>query len=46
MSLAFLVSWVVSKLDTSADAAQERAAYDDQYVRAQTGFGVAAAVKH
>ena len=46
MPLAFLVAYVVSKLDTSAAAATERAAFGDQYVRAQTGFGAAAAAKH
>jgi cation/acetate symporter len=44
MPLAFFVCWLVSKLDTSAQAAKERAAFEDQYVRAQTGFGAAGAV--
>ena len=43
MPLAFFVCWLVSKLDISAQAAKERAAFEDQYVRAQTGFGAAAA---
>ena len=46
MPLAFLVIVVVSKLDRSASAARERAAFDDQFVRAQTGLGSAAAVAH
>jgi cation/acetate symporter len=46
MPLAFLVAYVVSRLDTSAKAASERAAFGDQYVRAQIGFGAAAAAKH
>ena len=46
MPLAFLVAYVVSILDTSTQAATERAAFDDQYVRAQTGFGAAAAARH
>jgi len=46
MPLAFLVAYVVSKLDTSAKAATERAAFGDQYVRAQIGFGAAAAANH
>jgi cation/acetate symporter len=46
MPLAFFVAWGVSKLDTSAEATTERAAFGEQYVRAQTGFGAAAAVKH
>jgi cation/acetate symporter len=43
MPLAFFVCWLVSKLDTSAQAVKERAAFEDQYVRAQTGFGAAGA---
>ncbi len=46
MPLAFLVSYVVSKLDNSPEARNEQAAFDDQYVRSQTGFGAAAASKH
>ena len=46
MPLAFLVAYVVSRLDAGATANAERAAFADQYVRAQTGFGVAAAAKH
>jgi cation/acetate symporter len=46
MPLAFFVCWLVSKLDTSAQAVQERAAFEDQYVRAQTGFGAARAASH
>ncbi|MDD2055033.1 cation acetate symporter [Pseudomonas putida] len=46
MPLAFLVIVVVSKLDRSARAANERAAYDDQFVRAQTGLGAASASSH
>jgi cation/acetate symporter len=46
MPLAFLVAYVVSKFDTNAKAATERAAFGDQYVRAQIGFGGAAAVQH
>jgi cation/acetate symporter len=46
MPLAFFVCWLVSKLDTSAQAARERAAFEDQYVRAQTGFGAAGAATH
>ncbi len=39
MSLAFLTIYVVSKLDNSADAQQERAAFEAQQLRAETGFG-------
>ena len=46
MTLAFLVTVVVSKLDSSARAANEQAAFDDQYVRAQTGVGAATASAH
>ncbi|MEE1923786.1 cation acetate symporter [Pseudomonas sp. 148P] len=46
MPLAFLVTVVVSLLDNSARAAREREAFDDQFVRAQTGLGAAAASSH
>ena len=46
MPLAFLVTIVLSKLDNSAEAQAERAAFEDQYVRAQTGFGAADASSH
>nr|WP_286944912.1 cation acetate symporter [Pseudomonas sp. UBA6718] len=42
MPLAFLVIVVVSRMDRSARAERERAAFDDQFVRAQTGLGAAA----
>jgi cation/acetate symporter len=46
MTLAFLVTIVVSKLDNSASAAKERDSFEDQNVRSQTGIGAAAAVSH
>lgn len=46
MPLAFLVTYVVSKLDRSVSAAAEREAFDDQYVRSQTGIGAATAASH
>ncbi|AVM73015.1 cation acetate symporter [Magnetospirillum gryphiswaldense] len=46
MTLAFLVTITVSKLDKSAQASAEIAAFDDQYVRSQTGIGAAAASSH
>ncbi|WP_423773942.1 cation acetate symporter [Aquipseudomonas alcaligenes] len=46
MPLAFLVIVVVSRMDRSARAERERAAFDDQFVRAQTGLGAAAASSH
>ncbi|HET8540832.1 MAG TPA: cation/acetate symporter ActP [Anaeromyxobacter sp.] len=46
MPAAFLAAFVFSKLDATARAKTEMDAFDDQYVRAQTGFGAAAAAKH
>ena len=46
MPLAFLVTMVVSLLDNSHQATEERARFDDQFVRAQTGVGAAAASNH
>ena len=39
MPLAFLGIYVVSKLDTSRRAERERAAFDAQFVRSETGLG-------
>jgi cation/acetate symporter len=44
--LAFAVSWAVSLLDRSAGAAAARAAFTEQHVRAQTGFGIEAPAAH
>ncbi|NVO13035.1 MAG: cation acetate symporter [Rhodoplanes sp.] len=46
MPLAFLVTIVVSMLDTSRTATAEKKAFEDQWVRAQTGFGAAGASSH
>ena len=46
MPIAFLLIYVFSKSDSSARAKAEIEAFDDQYVRAQTGFGAAAASSH
>jgi cation/acetate symporter len=46
MPIAFLLTIVVSKLDASPRAANEALAFEDQYVRAQTGYGAASASKH
>jgi cation/acetate symporter len=46
MTTAFLVTWLVSTLDHSSRARKEQAAYADQFVRAQTGFGAAGAAQH
>jgi cation/acetate symporter len=43
MPVAFLLAFVFSKSDSSARARSEIEAFDDQYVRSQTGFGSAAA---
>jgi cation/acetate symporter len=39
MPLAFLVIWLVSITDRSAQAQQERALYEDQKIRSETGIG-------
>lgn len=46
MPLAFFFAWLGSTLDTSARATAEKEAFEDQYVRAQTGFGAAGAAAH
>ena len=46
MPLAFVVIWLVSKFDTSARAQAERAAFDAQFVRSETGIGAATASAH
>ncbi len=46
MPAAFVAAFVFSKFDATARAKAEVAAFEDQYVRAQTGFGAAAAAKH
>ena len=39
MAIAFGGIWLFSKLDTSARAARERAAFEAQFVRSETGIG-------
>jgi cation/acetate symporter len=46
MPVAFLLAFIFSKSDSSVRASQEIEAYEDQYVRAQTGFGASGAAKH
>jgi cation/acetate symporter len=46
MPLAFLATILVSKMDNSAEAKAEIEAFEDQYVRAQTGVGAATAASH
>lgn len=44
--LAFIVSWLVSITDHSAQAKADRAGFDTQYVRSMTGIGAAQASDH
>ena len=46
MPIAFFMTWLFSVLDSSARAATEKDAFEDQYVRAQTGVGAATASSH
>jgi cation/acetate symporter len=46
MTLAFLGIYVVSKLDRSERAAAERAAFEAQFVRSETGIGAGEATAH
>ena len=46
MPIAFLAAWLVSKMDGSAQARAEMEAFEDQFVRAQTGYGAATAASH
>ncbi len=46
MSLAFFVTWLMSVTDKSARAAKETEAYEEQFIRAQTGLGAAGAHAH
>ncbi|MFZ1830241.1 MAG: cation acetate symporter [Candidatus Competibacteraceae bacterium] len=46
MPLAFFFAWLGSVTDSSIRAAKEKEAFEDQYVRAQTGFGSAGAAAH
>lgn len=46
MSIAFIVTWLVSRFDRSASARSERAAFEAQSVRAETGLGAAGAARH
>jgi cation/acetate symporter len=43
MPLAFLLAYLFSRSDTSARARSEMDAFDDQYMRAQTGYGAVGA---
>lgn len=46
MSAAFLTIWLVSKLDKSSQAERERALFEEQRIRSETGVGAAAALAH
>ena len=46
MPLAFLGIWLVSKFDTSRRADAERAAFEAQFVRSETGIGASGAAVH
>ena len=46
MGAAFFFTWLFSVTDKSTSAKAEIAAFDDQYVRAQTGIGAAKASSH
>jgi cation/acetate symporter len=46
MPLAFFFTWFFSVTDKSARAEAEKAGFEDQYVRSQTGIGAAAASSH
>jgi cation/acetate symporter len=46
MAIAFGGIWLFSKLDASQRARQERAAFEPQYVRSETGIGATGVVAH
>ncbi|WP_148714761.1 cation acetate symporter [Chitinolyticbacter meiyuanensis] len=46
MPLAFISIWLVSVLDTSAQAAREKALFLPQFIRAMTGIGAEGASQH
>lgn len=46
MSVAFIGIWIISLMDNSDSAEQERAAFDHQYIRSQTGIGAEGSSSH
>jgi cation/acetate symporter len=46
MTFAFISIWLFSILDSSPQAAKERAAFEAQQVRSETGLGAAGASGH
>jgi cation/acetate symporter len=43
---AVIVAWLVSKADNSVAAQNERAAFEDEFIRSQTGLGAEGAAVH
>ncbi len=46
VAIAFIGIWIFSTLDQSAQAVKERAAFEAQFIRSQTGIGAEASSKH
>ncbi len=46
MPIAFIGIWLFSLLDNSARAAEDKAGFEAQYIRCQTGIGAAGAASH
>ena len=46
MTLAFVVTWLLSVTDKSVRADKEKEAFEEQYIRAQTGLGASGAHAH
>ncbi|NLC28776.1 MAG: cation acetate symporter [Campylobacteraceae bacterium] len=46
VTIAFLGIWFFSKLDNSDSAEKEKAAYENQFIRSQTGIGADGVVYH
>jgi len=46
MAIAFGSIWLFSKLDASKRAQADRAGFEPQYVRSETGIGAVGAVTH
>ena len=46
MTVGFVSIWLISLLDRSPQAAKERAAFEAQQVRSETGLGASGASGH
>ncbi|MEY4504915.1 MAG: hypothetical protein RL154_1212, partial [Pseudomonadota bacterium] len=46
MTLTFVITYLVSKTDSSARAKEDQAGFDAQFIRAQTGIGAEGASEH